>query len=61
MCIIVPGARIPYTVQRLVMGRTVRGSSLGRGKDIYFYKTDQTGSGSHAASYSVNTAFLRWG
>jgi len=61
MYIIAPEARIPYTIQSLVMGCTVRGSNLGRGKDIYFYKTDQTGSESHAASYSANTAFLRWG
>jgi len=61
MCIIVPEASILHTVQRLVMGCTVRVSNLGIGKDIYFYKTDQTGSGSQAASYSVNTAFLRWG
>ena len=57
MCLIVPGAGIPYTLQRLVMDCTVRGSNLGRDKDTYFKKTEETGSVSHTASCSVNIAF----
>ena len=58
MCIIVPGAEIPYMVQRLVLDCSVRGSNLDRNKRYLLLQNRPDRLWALAASYSGNNAFL---